>query len=119
MDAAECGIEPVAQQPDFVLKKYPILNMFDCSTSGPTQAHFANYTDIKGGLRPGSILGTKRMHKTQGFRVQNKQFSNGEGFPFNVQGGDLMKSALWSSSSTEEYGPIRLVRTSSSKSRVS
>jgi hypothetical protein len=26
------------------------------------------------------------MHKTKGFRVQNKQFVNGEGFPFNIHG---------------------------------
>lgn len=80
------ALNQLRNNPASFLKKYPILNMFDCSASGPTQAHFANYTDIKGGLRPGSILGTKRMHKTQGFRVQNMQFSNGEGFPFTVQG---------------------------------
>ena len=82
----DVALSQLRNNPDSFLRKYPILNTFDCSISGPTQAHFANYTDIKGGLRPGSVLGTKRMHKTQGFRVQNKQFRNGEGFAFNVQG---------------------------------
>lgn len=80
------ALNQLRKDPASFLKKYPILNMFDCSRSGLTQAHFANFTDIKGGLRPGSILGTKRMHKTQGFRLQNMQFSNGEGFRFNVHG---------------------------------
>ena len=38
------ALNQLRNNPASFLKKYPILNMFDCSISGPTQAHFANYT---------------------------------------------------------------------------
>ncbi len=66
------------------LKRYPVLNTFDCRASGPTQAFFANF--LGDAFRPGSVLKTAHMHLTQAFRVNMAQFQNGEGDAFDVIG---------------------------------
>ncbi len=79
------ALQKLRANPADFLKRYPILNTFDCAISGVTQAFFANYTpgDAR---RPGTILKTFKMHKTSAFRVSFKQFQNGEGDSFPAVG---------------------------------
>jgi len=79
------ALQQLRTSPMDFLKRYPILNTFDCPSSGPTQAYFANHigTDAR---RPGTVLKTLSMHKTQAFRINLKQFMNGEGEAFPVLG---------------------------------
>ncbi len=91
------ALQKLRANPSDFLKRYPILNTFDCAASGITQAFFANYTS-KDALRPGTILKTHRMHKTDAFRVDMKQFRNGEGDSFPVHGiftGQSSAGAAW------------------------
>jgi hypothetical protein len=37
------ALNQLRNNPASFLKKYPILNMFDCAASGPTQFYFVNY----------------------------------------------------------------------------
>jgi hypothetical protein len=79
------ALQKLRTNPSDFLKRYPILNTFDCAVSGATQAFFANYTS-NDARRPGTILKSLKMHQTQAFRVNKSQFRNGEGDPFTVVG---------------------------------
>lgn len=79
------ALQALKTNPANFLKKYPILNTYDCNASGVHQAYFANYTATDA-RRPGRILGTLRMHEATGFRVNTAQFKQGEGDMFPLHG---------------------------------
>lgn len=67
------------------LQRYPLRSTFDCPASGVCTAYILNAGDSDA-MRPGSILGTKRMHETEGFALQNAPGPLGAGQAFQVHG---------------------------------
>lgn len=84
------------QSPETMLRKHPIINTFDCVAHGVTKAYFRN-----GGadaLRPGSKLGTARMHTTESFNIESVSGANCYGCAFPVHGvytGQSSAAPLW------------------------
>lgn len=70
--------------PGDFLRKYPIVNTFDCMRHGPTQAYISNGSDQA--KRPGSKLGTLSMKSTQAFNIAMVSGANSYGTPFQVMG---------------------------------
>jgi hypothetical protein len=70
--------------PEAFIRKHPIVNTFDCAAHGPTNAYIRN--DSADAQRPGSILGTKRLHKTESFNIELISGANANGFAFPVHG---------------------------------
>lgn len=77
------ALQNLKVQPRTFLRKYPLQNNFDPQHSAAAQVHMFNGA---GGQRPGSILGTSRMHATESFTIQRDPGQLGEGSPFWVHG---------------------------------
>jgi hypothetical protein len=72
------------QTPEEFLRKYPIINTFDCAMHGPTEAYLRN--DRTDALRPGSRLGTLNFHTTESFNLESVSGANAYGYRFPVHG---------------------------------
>ncbi len=78
------ALDMLRANPRQFLLKYPIQGNYDPQASGQAQVYLLN----TGGAaqRPGSILGTHRMHTTESFTIQPSVGRSGDGHPFRVHG---------------------------------
>ncbi len=72
------------QNPEGFIRKHPIVNTFDCAAHGQTRAYIRN--DSADAHRPGSVLGTLRLHKTESFNIEMISGANANGHAFPVHG---------------------------------
>jgi hypothetical protein len=86
------AVTGLTQNPEIFLRKHPILNTFDCATSGVTNAYLRN--DRSDALRPGSKLGTLNMHKTESFNLESVSGVNSYGYTFPVHGVHMGQSTV-------------------------
>ncbi len=80
----QAAVMKLLQNPESFLRQHPVINTFDCAAHGQTRAYFRN-----GGsdaLRPGSRLGTARMHTTESFNLESISGANSYGYEFPVHG---------------------------------
>jgi hypothetical protein len=69
------ALNALRNNPRDFLGRYPIQNNFDCQASGLTTAYLAN--TVAEAQRPGGVLGVRRMHTTQAFKLLNQPSEQG------------------------------------------
>ena len=77
------AVTRLSTDPEWFLSHYPVLRVLDPAQSGIINVCIMNDA---AGKRPGSLLGTNRMHSTESFKVQTGVGINGEGYEFPVHG---------------------------------
>jgi hypothetical protein len=80
----QVAVMALLQNPEDFLRKYPILNTFDCQNSGVSRAYLRNGSNDA--FRPGSKLGTLNMHRTESFNLESVTGHNADGYEFPVHG---------------------------------
>ncbi len=85
------AIISLLRAPEEFLRKYPIINTFDCAAHGTTLAYLRN--DRADAKRPGSRLGTKRLHTTESFNLESVSGANQYGARAPVHGVHMTQSS--------------------------